>query len=206
MNVICNSCVGSRLYELKSEQFNNPFMWNVIPYSDFHNLIAGYDDINFNNYEVSLFQQSEDNQVAQTIFDSRVKTYYIHYHQDARYKQPTRKSIDIFSDDIISYTTDAIERRLIRMQSAGRPIFLFETRNRNRYNGIYTESDILDFINIKTPYTKVLLVNQTKFKDYPELLNSTHILYYEDKRPELPPDTTHMAVEVYMKFKDLFDV
>lgn len=207
MNVICNSCVGSRLYELKKEQFNNPFMWNVIPYRDFHNLIANYDNINFNKYEVSIFQQSQNNRVAQAIFDSQVKTYYIHYHQDENFKTPTRKSIDIYSDDIISYTTDAINRRVQRMnQSSECLIFLFETRNRNRYNGIYTESDIIDFINIKTPYTKILLVNQENFKNYPELVENTHILYYLDKRPDLPPDTTHMAMEVYRKFKEFFDV
>lgn len=134
-------------------------MWNVIPYQDFHNLIVNYDNINFSKFEVSIFQQSQDNKVAQVIFDSQVKTYYIHYHQNEHYKTPTRKNIDVYSNDIISYTTDAINRRLIRMHDAGRPIFLFETRDRNRYNGVYTESDILDFISVKTPYTKILLVN-----------------------------------------------
>lgn len=182
-------------------------MWNVIPYSDFHNLIVNYDSINFNKYDVSIFEQSDTNKVAQAIFDSKVKTYYIHYHQDEQYKTLTRKSIDIYSDDIISYTTDAIERRLERMNNDKQnPIFLFETRNRNRYHGVYTESDVKDFIDIKTPYTKVLLVNQFQFRNYPVYMNNTYILYYEDKHPELPPDTTHMAIEVYNKFKNIFDV
>lgn len=90
-------------------------------------------------------------------------------------------------------------------ENSEKPIFLFETRNRNRYNGVYTESDIKDFIELKTDYTKILLVNQQKFKDYPELVGNCHILYYEDKRPDLPPDTTHMAMVVYEKFKELFD-
>ena len=203
MNIICNSCVGSRLYELCNQQFNNPFMWNVIPYHDFHNLILNYDNIDFSKYDVGVFQQSETNRVSYAIFDSQVKTYYIHYHYDAKYKTLTKKSIDVFSDNIISYTEEAIKRRLERMRSAGRPVFLFETRNRNRYNGVYTESDIHDFIKLKTPYTKILLVNQQQFKDYSELVSNTHVLYYEDKRPDLPPDTQHMALVIYQKFKDL---
>jgi hypothetical protein len=179
-------------------------MWNVIPYSDFHNLIVNYDSIDFSKFDVSLFRQAENNVVAQAIFDSQAKVYYIHYHQDVHYHVPTVKAIDVFYDDIIAYTRDAIERRLERMQGE-RPIFLFETRSRNRYYSVYTESDVLDFINIKTPYEKVLLVNNPKFKDYPELVNNTHILYYEDKRPDLPPDTTHMAIQVYNKFKSIFD-
>ena len=79
--------------------------------------------------------------------------------------------------------------------------FLFETRNRNRYNGVYTERVIEDFIHLKTPYTKILLVNQPKYKNCPELVDNTHVLYYEDIHPDLPPDTKHMAIEVYSKFK-----
>ena len=205
MNIICNSCVGSRLYELCNKEFNNPFMWNVISYPDFKRLIKNYDDIDFRKFDVSIFQQSELNLVAQAIFDSLVKTYYIHYHQDARFKRPTKKSIDIYSDNIVRYTEDAIKRRVERMQSSVEsPIFLFETRNRNRYNGVYTERDIEDFIHLKTPYTKILLVNQPKYKNSPELVDNTHVLYYEDIHPDLPPDTKHMAIEVYIKFKQLF--
>lgn len=57
-------------------------MWNVIPYNDFHNLVYNYDNINLNKYDVSIFKQSETNHVAQAIFDSQVKTYFIHYHQN----------------------------------------------------------------------------------------------------------------------------
>lgn len=39
-------------------------MWNVIPYADFKQLILEYDTINFNNYDVGLFYQAEDNCVA----------------------------------------------------------------------------------------------------------------------------------------------
>ncbi len=205
MNIICNSCVGSRLYELCNKEFNNPFMWNVIPYPDFKRLIQNYDNIYFRKFNVSIFQQSESNWVSQAIFDSLVKTYYIHYHQDARFKRPTKNAIDIYSDNIIGYTEDAIKRRLDRMESSKeRPIFLFETRNRNRYNGVYTERDIDNFINLNTPYTKILLVNQSQYKNSPELVGNTHVLYYEDVRPDLPPpDTQHMALEVYNKFKEL---
>lgn len=85
------------------------------------------------------------------------------------------------------------------------PIFLFETRDRPRYNGIYTESDIKDFIELKTEYTKILLVTKLQFKDYPELFGDCHILYYEDKHPNLPPDTQHMALCVYNKFNNIFN-
>lgn len=42
--------------------------------------------------------------------------------------------------------------------------------------------------------------------NYPLFMINTYILYYEDKRLDLPPDTSHMAIEVYSKFKKIFDV
>jgi len=205
MNIICNSCVGSRIYELCNKQFNNPFMWNLIPYPDFRRLIKNYDDIDFRKFDVNVYRQSETNVISQAIFNSLVKTYYVHYHQDVEYKVPTKIAIDIFSDNIIKYTEDVINRRLDRMKrTAGCPIFIFDTRNRKRYNGVYTERDIADFINLKTPYTKILLVSYPEFKHYPEKKRNTHIVYYEDRLPSLPPDTQHMALEVYNKFKEFF--
>ena len=177
-------------------------MWNVMPYADFKRLILNYDTINFEKYEVSIFQQAQNNKVAQAIFDSLVKTYYIHYHQDDSYEQPKIKSIDVFAKDIATYTEDAIKRRLNRMhQENERPIFIFETRDRERYNGIYTETDINDFIKLKTEYTKILLVTKLQFKDYPEMISDCHILYYEDKYLNIPPNTENMALTVFNKFK-----
>jgi hypothetical protein len=181
-------------------------MWNLIPYPDFRRLIKNYDDIDFRKFDVSTYRQSETNVITQAIFNSLVKTYYVHYHQNAEYESLTRVAIDIFSNNIIKYTEDAIKRRLDRMERCdGRPIFIFDTRNRKRYNGVYTERDIVDFINLRTPYMKILLVSYPEFKHYPEKKGNTNIVYYEDRLPSLPPDTIHMATVVYNKFKDIIN-
>ena len=102
----------------------------------------------------------------------------------------------------IIYTEDAIKHRLDRMERcSGRLIFIFDMKNRMRYNGVYTERNIVDFINLRTPYTKILLVSCPEFKHYPEKKWNTNIVYYEDIHPDLPPDTKHMAIEIYSKFK-----
>lgn len=204
MNMIYNSCVGSRIYEITKKQYNNPFMWNVIPYSDFRKLIMLYDKIDLRNFDVSIFKQSDSNSVAKAVFDSEITVYYIHYHQSERYKTPTKIDIDIYSNDIVTYTKNAIIRRLDRMyETKEEPIFLFETRDRKFYNAIYTESDINDFIGLDTDYKKILLVNKQEFKNYPKTLGNCNILYYEDKYPNLAPNTVHMGSIVYNNFKDI---
>ena len=35
MNIICNNCVGARLYEVTKQQFPNPFMWMSIDIDDY---------------------------------------------------------------------------------------------------------------------------------------------------------------------------
>lgn len=49
MNIICNNCVGARLYEVQHKQFVNPFTWCIIPIDDFMNLILHFDEIDFIN-------------------------------------------------------------------------------------------------------------------------------------------------------------
>lgn len=204
MNIISNSCIGSRLYELLGVEFNNPFMWNVMEYKDFRRLIIDYNNINFRNYETSLYKTSTG-EVSKTIFDGKMKTYYIHYHQDESYTKPTKVSIDIYSNNIISYTNEKIDKRIERLiKNNEEPIFIYETRDRSRFNAIYNEDTINDFIALKTPFKKVLITSNINFKEYPDVVNGCYILYFNDKRPDLPPDTVKMAREVYNKFKEIF--
>lgn len=204
MNIISNSCVGSRIYQLLGEEFSNPFMWNVIPYEDFRELIVNYDSINFKNFTTTLFKTSTDS-VAQTTFDGKIKVYYIHYHQDNAYKSPTKKSIDVYSNDIISYTNDKIEKRVGRLITNNEePIFIYETRNRPRFCAIYDDDTIDNYINLKTPYKKILITSSEKYKNKTGVINDCYVLYFNDKRPDLPPDTEKMAKDIHSQFKNLF--
>lgn len=38
-NIICNNCIGARMYEVNNMQFPNLFMWNAINCLDFIKLI-----------------------------------------------------------------------------------------------------------------------------------------------------------------------
>ena len=205
MNIISNSCVGSRLYELVGVEFNNPFMWNVMEYKDFRMLIIDYENINFGNYKTSLYK-TQTGSISKTIFDNKVNTYYIHYHQDESYTEPTKVLIDVYSNDIISYTNEKVNKRTERLiKNNEEPIFIYETRDRPRFCAIYDDETIDDYINLKTPYKKILITSNKKYKDKTGIINGCYILYFNEERPDLPPDTVKMAKNVYTKFKYLFE-
>ena len=181
-------------------KYNNPFMWNVIPYVDFRELVVGYGGIDFGRYEVGLFEGvGVGYRVASCLFDSRVRVHYIHYREDVSCVVPRKVSIDVYASDIVSYASDAIGRRVGRMDGEV-PVFLFETRSRCRYGGSYSLGDIDDFIHLDTCYEKVLLVDREEYRGVSGDVCGCHVLFYDDMNPSLPPDTERMARLVYDRF------
>lgn len=205
MNIISNSCVGSRIYEIFGEEFSNPFMWNVIQYKDFRELILNYHNINFKKFETSVYRTSKDS-IAKTIFDDKINVYYIHYHQNNSYEKPTKVNIDIYSNDIVSYTNNKIKNRVERLLNKNEePIFIYETRDRPKFNAIYDNETINDFINLKTQYTKMLITSDNEYKGRTGIINDCYVLYFNDKRPNLPPNTEKMAKDLCNEFKYVFE-
>ena len=49
-NIICNNCIGARLYEVSNLEFPNPVMWCATYYEDFIYFIKNYDNIDLSKY------------------------------------------------------------------------------------------------------------------------------------------------------------
>jgi len=205
VNVISNSCIGAQLYKLFNMEFNNPFMWNVITYDDFKKLIIKYDEIDFGNNNISLYNYPGD-PISMVTFDNNIKLYYIHYHQTNKYSETKKIDIDVYSNDILSYTTDKVTNRIERMKKYKEdPIFIFETRPRPRFNANYNVNDVLDFINLQTRYKKIVVTSFDYFKNSNiEKQNNCSIVYYNDPHPELAPDVKSMSKLVYDKLYNEF--
>jgi uncharacterized protein (DUF1919 family) len=206
MNIICNSCVGSRIYEMLNMQFTNPFMWNVITYPDFKKLIDNFDNIDYSKTKISLYEYPGD-PIAMATFNDNIKSYFIHYHQRNYCCGTIKHNIDVYSNNIIEYANTKVSKRTDRMLSLNEePIFIFETRPRPRFNANYNEDDVYDFINLNNQYKRIVITSFEKFKNYPEQIGNCYILFYEDKHPDLPPDTIDMAKQTCNKFKYLFEI
>jgi hypothetical protein len=181
-------------------------MWNVIQYNDFKRLISNYDKINLVNYNVNLFFVGNNDSISKATFDGLVDVYFIHYHQDNGLTRTIKRSIDVISNDILSYTGNKIKKRLSRLLEKNEPpVFIFETRDRSRFDANYTPNDVYDFINLDTKYKKIVLTSFAEFKRFEKKCENCHVIYYDDKHPELPPDTLDMAKCIYNNCKEVFD-
>ena len=112
MNLICNNCIGARMYELSNKQFNNPFTWCAITISDFVKLIKKFNEIDFYNIKIYLEYHFRTYQtICAELGD--VKLHYVHYiYKDCDlYKNKP----DVFGNTIIRYFTEIYYRRLNRM-------------------------------------------------------------------------------------------
>jgi len=104
MNIICNNCVGGRLYEVNNEQFTNPFIWERIDHNDFIYLIKNFNNINFYNTSFKLeYYKSVNYQNVLCIVDNKVPIHFTHYVYDEFTDIPTKRDLDILYKDILSY-------------------------------------------------------------------------------------------------------
>ena len=58
---------------------------------------------------------------------------------------------------------------------------------------------------MNVPYKKVLITEYDSFKDAPDIINDTHILYFGEGVRDIYPKTEVMAQRIYEKFPELFD-
>lgn len=179
-------------------------MWNIITYDDFRKLILNYHNIDFNKNQALIFNYPGD-PIAVSVFEFGIKAYFIHYHQKNDVRGVEKRSVDVFSNNILDYTKEKLKKRVSRMDGED-PLFIFETRPRKRFGADYNEKDVEDFININSPYTRIVITSFEKYKNYPEKIGNCYIMYYDDKHPNLPPDTEDMAKKVYEKFNHLFHI
>ncbi len=117
MNIICNNCVGARLYEVTKQQFPNPFMWMTMTPDDFIRLANAFDKLDLMNasFELERYKENQFESVLVTLQDG-IKLHYIHYIQDSTKEIPTKeKNTNILYKDIIDYARKKWAKRIGRI-------------------------------------------------------------------------------------------
>lgn len=142
MNIICNNCVGARMYEVSGMRFPNPFMWNAINAYDFIKLVEEYDAIDLRNLKMELEQYlNQEHKSVLVTLDNGVKLHFIHYMQDETKDTPVKeKNTNILYKDILSYASGKWGDRLRR--SSEPPVFMFTFNYMKKHDPSY--KDILD--------------------------------------------------------------
>ncbi len=174
INLISSDCVGGRYFESKNSKYTNPFIWESIKLSDFIRLIEKWDDIDLSKtkWYISNKEYGDIENVPTVIVDNSIKVFFHHHHQMEEYKTPTKlhkdvDDIDLGYCDIAQYLEEKWQNRLKRME--GEPVFCYNDKP------FSTDVDIMEFINIKTPYKKILITCNKEYKKYENSSLKVHI-------------------------------
>lgn len=166
MKIICNNCVGARLYQLQNKQFNNPFMWSSIYVGDFIELSKNWDNINFNDIELSYkdcFGKKDVSTITIDPHNYNICVGYIHhiYEKDTEFR---KQDINVYSNNILDYINEKYLIRLDRMNNdISDPVFVFDCQP-NPSDIYYNKVEQYCTLNI--PYKRILLCGTNRFDKY----------------------------------------
>ena len=170
MQIVSNTCVGARIYQCLSKEFDNPFMWNVIPYEYFLKLCTTIRELNFKD---TIFYLHNTRKCVVVDIDG-IQIHFIHHKENSKYNVPTRSktsktSNDILCKDIINrYFKSMFMKRAERMDEQKGFIFVFDSISSYIGYPRITDKNIKDFINcrIDSKDKKILITENENYLNY----------------------------------------
>ena len=148
MNIVSNCCATGFLYkDILHAPFPNPFIWSAMTATDTLFLIKHFNDLNFNNIEISRSFLHKRPEISFKVrVDDAVDLHYTHYilkrhdtTQDAPY--------NVYSEDIEDYVKSKYLTRLQRMDTSCQPTFLILD---NKLDMEWSPDDIQELLSIQT--------------------------------------------------------
>jgi uncharacterized protein (DUF1919 family) len=193
MNIICNNCVGGRLYQQLNVEYNNPFIWCRIYYKSFKKLICNFYTIDFHDIKYDDTYEI-DNKRTHIILNNSIELNYTHYIQNSKFDTPTKQNngIDIYYNDIKSYTINKYLSRLNRMNIKDDNIFILIDAE----NVHLTIDDINDFLKLKLNGKKILVTHRNEFKD----MQSDTVIHITNET-----NTNNIAKELINNYSNIFN-
>ena len=177
MNVIANTCIGARFYQLNNMEYTNPFMWSIVPADDMINLIKNFDTINFKNYKIEksdyynrteFYRKQFANELKEPYFifkvriDNLVDLHFVHYRFNSKYNNKTTIDVNVFWNKIWEYVEEKYIKRIEKMLNINEnPLFVITALETD-----YTLEKQQQILDLDTKY-KILLIT-----DNPEKLKS----------------------------------
>ena len=175
---ISNTCIGAYTYKHLRKKFDNPFMWNIIDYSDFVSLYNNFDNIDFLNFTCEKSSLNSDfyNDTFDIIIDNNVRVHYVHHHNSDEFE--TIKNIEGDNSDNLyykfmkGYVIEKYVTRINRMlENNMEPVFILCSHPSKYFNSRFTIENINDF-----------LTNQHNFRYKIYIIrNSENIININDK-------------------------
>lgn len=163
-NIICNNCVGARLYERSGMRFPNPFAWMSIHVDDFIKLANDFYQLDLDAVQIQTERfLKNDYDTVVTILPNDVKLHFIHYIQDDSKNEPTKEnSVNIRYKNIIEYAKAKWNIRAKRVNCE--PIFLY-SMNPFSPDGASYNTILQKLLQVKKAKLIILVHNEARIDD-----------------------------------------
>jgi len=196
MNLISNTCLSALLTKDSIKQeYENPFCWNVIDFNSMYYLIKNFENINFNNFDLT----KDDKWNFTLVIDNNIKVKYVHYLFDKNAKQIITKGPNVYYCKIWEYIIKKyIERteRMLKIQN--KPIFIIGSIHHLKDHS-YTENEILKICKICTEKGyKCIIAN----KNFDFSTKYPNIKFIKTKSTDKQFGNGGFAKEIYPQIKE----
>lgn len=180
INLFSNDCTCAKYYNLNNLNYPHPIVWCYFPVNEYIDFIENFDTINFDNFEIIPINNNQYFSYGDGFKFYSDKTYYMNIDNITKISYPhyieSNKEItvngNIFKKNIKEYVFKKYEERLLRFNKENETVFLFNERM------YLTKDQLLQFINVKTHYNKILY---TSYKELLQYNSDNIIIIYVEK-------------------------
>lgn len=161
MFIISNNCCGGRMYQLAGLQYNNPFIWCVVPYDSIIYIMNNFNNIDWYDYTFEKSTLKPSTFIIKV--QNKIEIHYVHHYFNALYNKVTNVKKNNGEYDfgetyyckIWEYLNDCYLKRIKRMKELNEnPVFLIEDENYANNNSKYT---IKDIANNSVNYKRIII-------------------------------------------------
>lgn len=184
-NVIGNNCVGAYWYSLNGYQFNNPFIWMLLPYDSLYHCLHKFNTINWNNFRITESTWYKNTYIITV--DNTVHIHYIHYklnpyattirvnRQGAAEESGWNGNVEYAK--IWQYVVDKYKERTLRMcKNAVNPVFLIREEPLLNNNANYSLKDIA---YSESEYKRIIITQNTSIARNDDMVKVIHIKSFQ---------------------------
>jgi hypothetical protein len=115
-NIISNNCFGGFIYKNLHIQYNNPFIFSMVHFSDIAHIFM--DSLNWANIQLEHTKGPHyRNSAFDIVVDNHIRIHYVHYLEDMVHEPPIIQDGNVLGKDIYKYVADKYIERVKRMCS-----------------------------------------------------------------------------------------
>ncbi len=177
--IISNNCCGSNYYRKKNIEYNNPFIWMVVPQNSIKILLTEFDKIDW--YNIDMKKSTIRKNTFIIIVDNKIELHFIHHYFDPKHNElffyKDREGSHLCSNRIWEYIIKKyFERVDLMLKTNMQPKFIIQ----DQWYG-NDKTNMNELIKIPCKYKRIFITSENvnssdknckiikvKYKEQPE--------------------------------------